>query len=70
MWGVAVGSRIADNRRMEPQIRYVKTSDGVSIAYAAAGEGPPRVMFEDRGEHALKGIAEPQRVFAVRKDAG
>ena len=24
------------------------------------------VVFEDRGEHALKGIAEPQRVFAVR----
>jgi class 3 adenylate cyclase/pimeloyl-ACP methyl ester carboxylesterase len=26
------------------------------------------VTFEDRGEHALKGIAEPQRVYAVRKD--
>ena len=26
------------------------------------------VTFEDRGEHALKGIAELQRVFAVRKD--
>ncbi len=25
------------------------------------------VLFEDRGEHALKGIAEPQRVYAVRK---
>ena len=24
------------------------------------------VQFEDRGEHALKGIAEPQRLFAVR----
>ncbi|MEX0751278.1 MAG: adenylate/guanylate cyclase domain-containing protein [Dehalococcoidia bacterium] len=24
------------------------------------------VMFEDRGEHALKGIADPVRVFAVR----
>jgi class 3 adenylate cyclase len=24
------------------------------------------VTFEDRGEHTLKGIAEPQRVFAVR----
>jgi class 3 adenylate cyclase len=24
------------------------------------------VTFEDRGEHALKGIAEPQQVFAVR----
>jgi class 3 adenylate cyclase len=28
------------------------------------------VTFEDRGEHALKGIAEPQRVFAVRTEAG
>jgi class 3 adenylate cyclase/pimeloyl-ACP methyl ester carboxylesterase len=26
------------------------------------------VTFEDRGEHALKGIAEPQRVFAVRPE--
>jgi class 3 adenylate cyclase len=24
------------------------------------------VSFEDRGEHALKGIVEPQRLFAVR----
>jgi class 3 adenylate cyclase len=24
------------------------------------------VTFEDRGEHALKGVAEPQRVYAVR----
>jgi class 3 adenylate cyclase len=24
------------------------------------------VEFEDRGEHALKGVSEPQRVFAVR----
>jgi class 3 adenylate cyclase len=24
------------------------------------------VTFEDRGEHALKGVADPQRVFAVR----
>ena len=24
------------------------------------------VEFEDRGEHELKGIAEPQRLFAVR----
>jgi class 3 adenylate cyclase len=27
------------------------------------------VTFEDRGEHALKGIAEPQRVFAVRSQS-
>ena len=28
---------------MEPRIQYAKTSDGVSIAYAALGEGPPIV---------------------------
>ena len=26
------------------------------------------VVFEDRGEHALKGIGEAVRVYAVRKD--
>jgi len=25
---------------MEPRIQYAKTSDGVNIAYAVAGEGP------------------------------
>ncbi|HEU4759580.1 MAG TPA: adenylate/guanylate cyclase domain-containing protein [Dehalococcoidia bacterium] len=29
---------------MEPRIQYAKTSDGVSIAYAVAGEGPPILM--------------------------
>ena len=27
------------------------------------------VGFQDRGEHELKGIAEPQRLFAVREQA-
>ena len=27
------------------------------------------VAFEDRGEHELKGIAEPQRLFAVREQS-
>ncbi len=40
----------------------VLVSDTVrSLARTSAG-----VLFEDRGEHALKGIAEPQRVYAVR----
>jgi class 3 adenylate cyclase len=29
---------------MEPHIQYAKTSDGVSIAYASAGEGPPLIQ--------------------------
>ena len=28
------------------------------------------VRFEDRGEHALKGVADPQRLFAVRGGGG
>ena len=40
----------------------VLVSDTVrSLARTSAG-----VRFEDRGEHALKGVAEPQRVFVVR----
>ncbi|MDO8617050.1 MAG: alpha/beta hydrolase, partial [Dehalococcoidia bacterium] len=30
---------------MEPRIQYAKTADGVSIAYATAGEGKPLVMM-------------------------
>ena len=29
---------------MEPRIQYAKTSDGVSIAGATLGEGPPLVI--------------------------
>ena len=29
-----------DHTRVEPQIQYVTTSDGVSIAYYTMGEGP------------------------------
>ena len=47
---------------MEPQIRYTKTADGVSIAYYAS----PGVAFEDRGEQEMKGVGEPVRVYAVR----
>ncbi len=30
---------------MEPRIQYAKTSDGVSIAYATEGEGPPLLLL-------------------------
>ncbi len=44
----------------------VLVSDTVrSLARTSAG-----VSFEDRGEHMLKGVAEPQRVFAVRRIRG
>jgi class 3 adenylate cyclase/pimeloyl-ACP methyl ester carboxylesterase len=32
---------IAHNPRMEPQIRYCTTEDGVNIAYTTTGDGPP-----------------------------
>jgi class 3 adenylate cyclase len=41
----------------------------VSRTVADLGRTSARVAFEDRGEHALKGVAEPQRVFAVRTDS-
>ena len=39
--------------------------DHQGVARTSAG-----VQFEDRGEHELKGIEEPQRLFAVRESAG
>jgi hypothetical protein len=29
---------------MEPRIQYAKTSDGVNIAYAVFGPGPPAIV--------------------------
>jgi class 3 adenylate cyclase len=44
-----------------PARRGVLVSDVVrALARTSAS-----VTFEDRGEHALKGIDDPQRVFAV-----
>lgn len=34
---------------MAPQIQYVKTSDGVSIAYAVTGEGPLLIVMPPPG---------------------
>ena len=36
---------------MEPQIQYTKTSDGVTIAYARAGSGPPLLRAAAPGNH-------------------
>jgi class 3 adenylate cyclase len=36
---------------MEPQIQYCSTSDGVNIAYAAAGTGPPLVFLRASASH-------------------
>ena len=33
---------------MEPRIQYAKTSDGVNIAYATIGEGPPLIIMSPR----------------------
>ena len=40
----ALTRRIAHNPRMKVQTRYVKTSDGVSIAYSVVGSGVPFVF--------------------------
>jgi class 3 adenylate cyclase len=40
----------------------------VSRTVADLGRTSARVTFEDRGEHQFKGVAEPQRVFAVQAE--
>ncbi|MEX1254164.1 MAG: adenylate/guanylate cyclase domain-containing protein [Dehalococcoidia bacterium] len=56
---VNIAARIADASAPG----QVLVSDVVrTLARTSAG-----VAFEDRGEHALKGIAEPQRLWAVRE---
>ena len=44
---------------MEPQIQYAQTSDGVSIAFASMGEGPPLVRVP------VPGIAHAQRAWSM-----
>jgi class 3 adenylate cyclase len=49
---------------MEPRIQYAKTSDGVSIAYATLGEGPP-IIFATRvwGDSHLYASVEQFRPY-------
>ena len=47
---------------MEPQVQYAKTSDGVSIAFASMGEGPPLVRV------VQPGVAHVQREWAMYPD--
>ncbi len=44
---------------MEPRIQYAQTKDGVSIAFASMGEGPPLVRVP------LPGVAHAQREWAM-----
>jgi len=44
---------------MEPQVQYAKTSDGVNIAFASMGEGPPLVRLP------VPGINHVQRDWAM-----
>jgi class 3 adenylate cyclase len=53
---VHVGSRVAGAAAP----REVLVSSTVKDLVAGAG-----LSFDDRGEHELKGIAEPKRLFAV-----
>ena len=52
---------------MEPRIQYAKTSDGVNIAYAMTGEGPPFVMMFLPQSHISQQWAVPEfRAFYER----
>ncbi len=56
---------------MEPQIRYSTTDDvAVSDIVRGMARSSTGVAFEDRGEQEVKGVDEPVRVYAVRKDGG
>ena len=44
---------------MEPQVQYAKTSDGVDIAFASMGEGPPLIRLPPPG------FAHVQRDWAM-----
>ena len=44
---------------MEPQIQYAKTSDGVDIAFASMGEGPPVVRL------GIPGLTHVQRELEI-----
>jgi class 3 adenylate cyclase len=47
---------------MEPQVQYAKTSDGVDIAFASAGEGPPLIRVP------MPGVNHVQRDWAMFPD--
>ena len=56
---------------MEPRIQYAKTSDGVSIAYASIGEGPPLVVMPALWEQfSLTWEMEEWRDFLARLGRG
>ena len=58
---VQVAARIADaSAPGEVLVSHIVRD----LARTSAG-----VSFEDRGEHELKGVSEPVRVFAVREGA-
>ena len=55
-----------------PETRYVWLGDA-QIAYQVFGEGPidlvvagSGIEFDDRGEHALKGVPGEWRLYSVR----
>ena len=55
---------------MEPHIQYVRTTDGVNIAYYVTGEGPPLVRALSFPSHLTAAWAMPGFADATRKLAG
>ena len=58
---------------MGPDIRYAKTFDGVHVAHAVMGDGPPLVFsppmvwcIEWAFEDQLKGVPEPWRIYRAK----
>ncbi len=57
---VSIASRVSD---LSAPNEVLVSGTVRDLARASSG-----VTFEDRGEHALKGVGEPQRLFAVRQN--
>ncbi len=55
---------------MEPKIRYATTSDGVDIAYASAGEGPPLLMLSTPGVSHVQAVWERPVTSGSRSPSG
>jgi pimeloyl-ACP methyl ester carboxylesterase len=47
------------SRPIEQQIGFAETSDGVRIAYATTGSGPPLVLVLGWGTHLTEGLGSP-----------
>ena len=68
----ADGSVYGDGVNIAARLQALAEPGGVTVSQGVQGAVSQRVpaRFDDLGEQAMKNIAEPVRVFAVREDSG